>query len=53
MKDIKQDLQRKISSYQTLLKKTYGDRNKQSKGFNDNFVKQSTQNKNDGGCRPL
>jgi hypothetical protein len=26
MKDIKQDLQKKISSYQSLLKKTYGER---------------------------
>ena len=47
MKDIKQDLQKKISSYQSLLKKTYGDRaqNKPTPSVK--------REKNETGCRPM
>jgi hypothetical protein len=46
MKDIKQDLQKKISSYQTLLKKTYGERKAEVTRIEKPIAK------NEAACRP-
>jgi hypothetical protein len=50
MKDVKQDLQRKIFSYQTILKKTYAasDRSETDKeSFREQTSKQTIEKRND------
>jgi hypothetical protein len=53
MKDIKQDLQKKISSYQTLLKKTYGDRTKAPTSQTNTSSSRQVAKNNEVGCRPV